>query len=146
MSAPARDIMSDLATYMAAAAAKRFAWGAARPNTQDCCTLGWDWVRLRTGIDAMADVRGCYRDLDAALDILRANGCATLADAVRLGAARLGLEVVDVPGLGDIGLVAAPNPMTGDTLCIRMYNAWAAPALRGIAETRAQASICWRVP
>lgn len=139
--------VTPLAAYLRTAAARRFCWGAWAERSHDCCTFAWDWVRERTGIDAMADLRGRYRSAEDALDLLRENGCATLADAMRIGAARVGLSQTDDPQPGDVGLVEIDRGLLGDAfLCIRMDHAWAAPGLRGIAETRAPALICWRVP
>ncbi len=139
--------VTPLAAYLRTAAARRFCWGAWGERSHDCCTFAWDWVRERTGIDAMADLRGRYRTCDDALALLQAAGCATLADAVHIGAARVGLEQTDDPRPGDVGLVEMHDGlMPGGILCIRMDHAWAAPGMRGIAETRAPALICWRVP
>ncbi len=141
--------VSDIAGYMQAAAAKRFAWGARFSGSQDCCTFAWDWVALRTGVDAMADLRGRYGDMQEALSLLRAHGCETLSEAVRQGAARAGLVETAEPRLGDIGLVAMDmedGRLGAEVLCVRLSTAWAAPTVRGVAETRAPASICWRVP
>lgn len=154
--------VTPLAAYLRAAAGKRFCWGGWAKRSHDCCTFAWDWVRERTGVDAMADLRGRYRTADEAVALLRASGCDTLEHAVRIGAARAGLEVTETPRLGDVGLVEVdPRPWDVGVwemdksareaaifciLCIRMDHAWAAPGLRGIAETRAPALICWRVP
>ena len=67
----------------------------------DCCTFAFDWVRLLTGVDPMADYRGRYASREEAIRLFWENGDLTLDGAL----ARLLGEAV-APALSQRGDVA----------------------------------------
>lgn len=98
MSIPAKrlpDWMCRLDAYVRSIWNTPFSWGS-----HDCCTVSADVVMACTGVDAMSDLRGCYRGkLSAARVLVRIGG---LDEAL---SKRLGPVIpVSLAQPGDIGL------------------------------------------
>lgn len=101
-----------MASYLRAEAARGFEIGRA-----DCVTLAANWVRLRRGIDPIADCRGYAGDANACLvergGLLRAAG-----RAMR----RAGLRMTRSPQPGDVAVLKLGSNLA--TCAIRTERGW----------------------
>ena len=86
-----------------------FEWGE-----WDCFLRTAEAVKVKSGVDIAADVRGRYSDMHGALRVLREMGCETPADLVALYLPEIGpfeamdgdvAEIVSDDALGCLGLV-----------------------------------------
>lgn len=71
-----------LTAYLKERADRPFEWGV-----NDCCIFAADWVRLVTGRDHAADLRGVYRTASGAKLVMRAHG----------GPSRIATEALGIP-------------------------------------------------
>jgi hypothetical protein len=113
--------MDQLADYLREAARLPFVWGR-----HDCAMFIADWVRLRTGRDGAAALRGRYASPEEAA---RMHGALGLAGTVRQCAAAAGLARTRSPQPGDIA-VLRHGPVIGCS--IRTPRGWALRMARAI--------------
>lgn len=91
--------MADLAAFLAQASRTPFAW-----DGLNCLTFPADWVLARRGVDLAEGFRGRVRTaLGAKRFLARAGGLLAFAQT---RAAACGLEPIDDPKAGDVGVVA----------------------------------------
>lgn len=96
-----------LSTFLSAAAARGFAWGA-----HDCMLFAADWAQSRMGRDPAAAWRGRYRTEEEAVELVaHAGGLAAL-----MGQAleAVGWRKADTARAGDIGVYRVPTPKGRD--------------------------------
>jgi len=126
----------EIAAYLGAEAGRRFELGSA-----DCVTLAADWVRLRRGVDPIADCRGYAGDASACL---REHG--GLMRAAGRALRRLGLPMTRDPQPGDVAVVALRGNVA--TCAIRTPRGWIMRLDDGLASVpaeRVRLLAAWRV-
>lgn len=129
-----------LTAFLASLQNVPFAWG-----THDCCTLAFDAVRVMTGQDRLADVRGRYADARSAYGILRTEG--GLADFT---AQRLGVSVrPELAGRGDVVLFLQPGDDHAHTrvtlgVCVGPHIVAPCAVGTGLVD-RSLAVLSWRI-
>jgi hypothetical protein len=114
-----------------------FSWGS-----NDCCLFASDWIRLCTGIDPAADLRGRYHSALSAARVMRSHG--GVAGIVESIGGRLGLEPVTHARAQRGDLVMQDNGL-GNCLGIVLGPIAAFVADRGLLFSPFVASPCWRV-
>lgn len=126
-----------LARFLGAEARRPFVWGEA-----DCALFVADWVRLCTGSDPAADLRGRYSCHRSAALVWQSG----LSEIVRKCALTAGLvEAADHAGVGSIAVLRAPG---GDVCAIRTCVGWVMRDRRSIvciADADAEVVACWSV-
>lgn len=127
--------MVTLSDYLAAAAARPFAWGEC-----DCALFGADWVLARRGFDPAAGFRGAYRRACQAHDVLVLNRGLLALVARQLEAS--GVASTGDPQPGDVGVVEATE---GATVAIRVAGGWACKSPRGVIVAPRRLYKAWRV-
>lgn len=137
MTASPGSLLSD---FMLSRAAAPFAWGR-----RDCAMLAFDAVRVATGRDPAADLRGAYASaLQARRVLKRLGGWAALA-AARFGAPVAPACAVD----GDVALldpaVCSGTMAAGGALAVRWRGRWVAQGAHGLVWVDdAAARQAWR--
>lgn len=131
-----------LAAYLSQAARRRLDYAT-----------GWDcaagfvagWVEQERGVDGAKPWRGRYRTALGVARLLRREG--GLVAVVGRGAALAGLEPVESPGLGDIGVVLAETLAGRQPVgAIRTARRWAMLTPGGVrSSSRATALAAWGV-
>ena len=132
-----------LAAFLADAVRTRFEWGK-----RDCCLFPADWVRLNRGTDPAAAYRGRYgSETECAAVLERGGGLAAVASA---GAALAGLQPVEQPESGDVGVVRVLS-LVGDRYeavqvgAIFTGRRWAVLTPDGLLTLPAEPVMAWRV-
>lgn len=130
-----------LSTFLSAAAARGFAWGA-----HDCMLFAADWAHARTGSDPAAPWRGRYRSEGEALQLVaEAGGMAAL-----MGRAleALGWVKAHAPQAGDVGVFLVPTPKGRDEVAgvcgLRGQGAFVTK--RGVVVARIKPVEAWTWP
>jgi len=128
----------ELTAYLRAAAGRRFELG-----TADCVTLAADWLRLRRGIDPIADCRG-YADANACLR--EHGGRGGLLRAAGRALRRAGLRMTRDPQPGDVAVVKLGSNLA--TCAIRTERGYVLRLDDGLASVppeRLRLLAAWRV-
>lgn len=118
-----------------------FIWGV-----HDCSMCAADWVWRVRGVDPVADVRGLYDDR---LSAHRLTGW--LRDPVAAFGGRMeaiGLQRVQVPQAGDVGLVRPPDARREVVAAVYLGDCWAVKGEHGtttIAEPMVEVIAAWSV-
>lgn len=121
--------------YVELVAGERFAWGRF-----DCCLFAADAVRVMTGFDGAAPLRGRYSSEGEALALLQAEGGLEAYVSHVLGVPRAPLYAQR----GDVVLRRVEGEMDALGVCLGVMAAFAAP--RGITLVPLdQCAMCWSV-
>ncbi len=126
-----------LDAFLEDAAAKPF-----RDGERDCALQTADWVRVVTGIETAAHLRGRYSTALGRERLLRRLGGlkAVMTDC----AARAGLRSTANPVRGDVGLIDLPGGMTVSGICLG--ERWSVASSQGQFVSRAVVRKAWSVP
>ena len=138
MMARVSDRPERLAEFLAAAAGDPFVYGAT-----DCALMPADWCLSESGIDPAASIRGKYASESEWQGLANAEG-GLLSLWSRLGC-ESGLERIDEPAFGDIGLVTLPGHGIFGAIKGR-GNRWTVKLDRGITGGDFEMIAAWRVP
>lgn len=128
-----------LADYLRAEAGRRFELG-----TADCVTLAADWLRLRRGIDPLADCRGYAGDANACL--VDKGGRGGLLRAAGRALRQAGLPMTRNPQPGDVAVVKLGDNLA--TCAIRSARGWVLRLDDGLASVppeRVRVLAAWSV-
>ncbi|MFE0754183.1 DUF6950 family protein [Inquilinus sp. NPDC058860] len=131
------EVLTALAIHCRVGASSAFAWGR-----MDCTCWVADWVRARTGADAMAAWRGRYRSRLGQARLLRREAGGLVGAASR-GLAAIGAVPIDpaAAGPGDVGIIDTED---GPAMAIRGQLAWLAKTGDGLWRCPA-ATMAWRI-
>lgn len=138
MMARVSDRPGRMADFLAAAAGDPFVYGKT-----DCALLPADWCLSESGIDPAASIRGKYATEAEWRALANAEG-GLLSLWSRLGC-ESGLERIDAPSLGDIGLVTLPGHGIFGAIKGR-GNLWMVKLDRGIVGGDFEMLAVWEVP
>lgn len=115
--------------------ARAHEWGV-----HDCALFAADCVRVMTGADPMADIRGTYTTRIGAARAIKKLGVDTLAEAVTLQLPSI------VPSMAQRGDVVLCNGSDGEFLAIVQGITAVGPSRRGLIHVPvSQALAAWRV-
>jgi hypothetical protein len=92
--------MEQLAHYLDAVGQRRWRWGET-----DCLMMLADWVKLRTGADPAAEIRGTYATEEESLALIRCHR--SLVGCIDRCVKPLGIQRTTNVVAGDIGVVFA---------------------------------------
>lgn len=112
-----------------------------REGERDCALQVADWVRINTGIDPAADLRGRYSTPTGMVRLLRRRGglCAVMTACAEIA----GLEETAEPVRGDVGLIRLPGGQEVAGICTGRL--WAVAASSGLFGSRAEVVRAWRI-
>jgi hypothetical protein len=132
----ASGIESRLRTFLRKSASRRFDWIECNCGFWVC-----EWISLITGADPVKEFRRRFASaVGFQRHVRRAGGNESFARNV---AERAGLVEIQVPELGDVGLVVTGD---GATMAIKCAGRnWACKTLHGIAIAPFEQIIAWRL-
>ncbi|WP_225768500.1 hypothetical protein [Inquilinus sp. Marseille-Q2685] len=131
------EVLTALAIHCRVGASSAFAWGR-----MDCTCWVADWVKARTGADAMAAWRGRYRSRLGQARLLR-RGAGGPTGAASRGLQAIGVAEIDPPAArpGDIGII---ETVDGPAMALRGQLGWLAKTGDGLYRCPA-AIKAWRL-
>jgi hypothetical protein len=130
--------MTDLGGFLQAAISRPWRWGE-----WDCCRFAAEWCIRRGRGDPMDFLRPLYTSEFSAMRTIREGG--GLVALWSRGMADIGAPEVDVPELGDVGIVEAITENGAEQVCaIFTGERWAMLGIRGLVCAPAEPIKVWR--
>jgi hypothetical protein len=130
--------MTDLGSYLQSAISRPWSWGI-----WDCCRFAAEWCIRRGRDDPMGFLRPWYTTEIGALRTIREGGGLVLLWS--RGMADIGALEVDIPELGDIGILPSITEAGVDEVCaIYTGQRWAMLGIHGLICAPAEPIKVWR--